>query len=103
MFCRQPSRLSHRWQLWLDAGSPRWLTGTDALFGYPIFLKQGSGRPWTLAFLEAVHEARLERIVRDLLARVTERITLCHSDLAVNGQEQLGPLLPIVEAVINES
>lgn len=103
VFQYRSQRLSHRWQLWLDAGSPRWLTGTDALFGYPIFLKQGSGRPWTLAFLEAVHEARLERIVRDLLARVTERITLCHSDLAVNGQEQLGPLLPIVEAVINES
>ncbi|MEL6382905.1 MAG: hypothetical protein AAFQ89_10605, partial [Cyanobacteria bacterium J06626_18] len=42
------------------------------------------------------HEARLERILPDLLGRATERVILCHSDLAVNGQEQTGPLLTLV-------
>jgi hypothetical protein len=96
VFQYRSQRLAHRWQLWLDAGSPRWLTGTDALFGYPLFLQGWSGRPWTLTFLEQVHEVRLARILRDLLGRTTERITLCHSDLAVNGQEQIGPLLPLL-------
>ncbi|ASC70277.1 hypothetical protein XM38_012140 [Halomicronema hongdechloris C2206] len=89
-------RLSHRWQFWLDAGSPRWLTGTDALFGYPLFLSTWSGRSWTAVDIEQAHEQRLERILRDLLSRASERVVLCHSDLAVSGQEQTGPLLGLV-------
>lgn len=96
VFQYRSHRLTHRWQFWLDAGSPRWLTGADALFGYPIFLANWTGRPWTVDFIEVGHEARLERILRDLLGRATERVVLCHSDLAVNGQEQTGPLLTLV-------
>lgn len=91
-------RLCHRWHLWLDAGSPRWLTGTDTLFGFPLFLADYDGSPWTSNQIETLHAARLERILRDLLGRVTERVVLCHSDLSVNGQEQTGPLLTLVQA-----
>lgn len=97
VFQYRSQRLYHRWQFWLDAGSPRWLTGTDELFGYPIFLHRWEGHPWTVDFIESSHEARLERILRDLLGRTTERVILCHSDLAVNGQEQTGPLLALVD------
>lgn len=97
VFQYRSQRLTHRWQFWLDASSPRWLTGTDALFGYPIFLQSWFGHPWTVDFIESSHEARLERILRDLLGRTTERVILCHSDLAVNGQEQTGPLLTLVD------
>lgn len=97
VFQYRSQRLVHRWQFWLDAGSPRWLTGTDALFGYPLFLQGWAGRPWTMAFVEQSHEERLERILRDLLGRTTERVILCHSDLAVNGQEQTGPLLTLID------
>ncbi|MDB9528006.1 recombinase family protein [Oscillatoria sp. CS-180] len=97
VFQYRSQRLTHRWQFWLDAGSPRWLTGTDALFGYPIFLEGRQGRPWTADFIEQSHEARLERILRDLLGRATEQVILCHSDLAVNGQEQTGPLLTLID------
>lgn len=96
VFQYRSQRLTHRWQFWLDAGSPRWLTGTDTLFGYPLFLQGWSGRPWTMEFVEKSHEARLERILRDLLTRTTEQVILCHSDLAVNGQEQTGPLLTVI-------
>jgi hypothetical protein len=89
-------RLRHRWHFWLDAGSSRWLTGTDNLFGFPIFLSSYPGRPWRTEDIEALHSERLERILRDLLGRVTERVILCHSDLAVSGQEQAGPLLTLV-------
>ena len=98
VFQYRSQRLCHRWQFWLDASSPRWLTGTDALFGAPIFLKNWSGRPLTAVDVEMAHEERLERILRDLLGRTTERVYLCHSDLATNGQEQTGPLLTLVNA-----
>jgi len=97
VFQYRSQRLKHRWQFWLDASSPRWLTGTDELFGYPVFLQHRSGAPWTVDFIEQSHEARLERILRDLLGRTTEQVVLCHSDLAVNGQEQTGPLLTLVD------
>jgi hypothetical protein len=41
---------------------------------------------------------RLQRIIRDLLGRTTEKVFLCHSDLAVNGTEQMGALFPLVQA-----
>lgn len=96
VFQYRTQRLCHRWQFWLDAGSPRWLTGTDALFGFPLFLSSYQGRPWTTDFIERLHQERLERILRDLLGRVEEKVFLCHSDLAVSGQEQLGPLLSLI-------
>ncbi|MBD2105402.1 hypothetical protein [Nodosilinea sp. FACHB-13] len=92
-------RLRHRWHFWIDAGSPRWLAGTDnLLFGYPIFLGSYRGRPWTTEDIETLHRDRPERILRDLLGRVSDRVVLCHSDLTVSGQEQVGPLLTLVTA-----
>jgi hypothetical protein len=38
--------------------------------------------------------------LQDLLGRSTERICLCYSDLATNGQEQMGPLLALVNAAL---
>ena len=99
VFQYRAQRLTHRWQFWLDAGSPRWLTGRDELFGAEIFLSDWPERPVTAADTETMHEARLERILRDLLGRTTERLYLCHSELALNGQEQIGPLLGLVSAV----
>ena len=96
VFQYRAQRLTHRWQFWLDASSPRWLTGRDELFGAAVFLQSWPERPVTAADTEAMHEDRLERILRDLLSRTTERLFLCHSDLALNGQEQLGPLLPLI-------
>ncbi len=96
VFQYRSQRLCHRWQFWLDAGSPRWLTGSDALLGYPLFLHHWDGQPWSISTLEAAHEARLSRILPDLLGRTTERVILCHSDLAVSGEEQAGPLLSLI-------
>ncbi|WP_198806386.1 hypothetical protein [Leptolyngbya sp. BL0902] len=90
-------RMRHRWHFWLDVGSPRWLSA-DSLFGFPIFLSSYAGRPWRSDDLEALHQARLERTLHDLLGRATERVFLCHSDLAVSGQEQVGPLLTLLDA-----
>ncbi|MGB3292268.1 MAG: hypothetical protein WBB01_04635 [Phormidesmis sp.] len=91
-------RLTHRWQFWLDAGSPLWGMSAGELFGAPIFLQSWPGRPITLAEVEAANEVQLGRTLRDLLGRTTERVFLCHSDLALTGQEQMGPLLSLVSA-----
>ncbi|MEA5568986.1 recombinase family protein [Anabaena sp. UHCC 0399] len=101
IFQYRASRRFHRWHFWLDAGSPLWAKGGAAtLFGAPFFLQDRLGQPWTAEDEKLTEEARLQRILTDLLSRVSDKIYLCHSDLAVNGQEQLGPLLPLVHACI---
>ncbi|HEY9846235.1 MAG TPA: hypothetical protein V6D03_08560, partial [Candidatus Caenarcaniphilales bacterium] len=72
--------------------------GAVVLWGAPFFLKDWSGEAWTAAeTLKSDHE-QLRRLLTDLLSRVQERVYLCHSDLSVSGQEQAGPLLPLVDA-----
>jgi hypothetical protein len=102
IFQYRSSRRSHRWHFWLDAGSPLWSKGGAAtLFGAPLFLQQRLGKPWTAEDEKLSEEQRLQRILADLLSRVSEKVYLCHSELAVNGQEQLGPLLPLVNACVS--
>ncbi|PHM08664.1 hypothetical protein [Nostoc sp. 'Peltigera malacea cyanobiont' DB3992] len=104
IFQYRSSRRSHQWHFWLDAGSPLWAKGGAAtLFGAPFFLRDRLGEPWTAEDEKLAEEQRLQRILTDLLSRVSERVYLCHSDLAVNGQEQLGPLLPLVNACVTHS
>ena len=92
-------RSSHRWQFWLDASSPLWSQGGAAtLFAAPLFLKQWDGKTWMPEDEYEMDKERLQRILRDVMARATEKIFLCHSDLGVNGTEQAGALLPLVNA-----
>jgi len=101
IFQYRSSRRSHRWHFWLDAGSPLWAKGGAAtLFGAPFFLRDRLGEPWTAENEKLAEQQRLRRILADLLSRVSKRVYLCHSDLAVSGQEQLGPLLPLVNACV---
>ncbi|KAM3099401.1 recombinase family protein [Phormidesmis sp. 146-12] len=100
VFQYRSSRRSHRWQFWLDAGSSRWLSGVDSLFGAPLFLQDWSGRAWTIDDTQTANEQRLRRILLDLLGRSEERVFLCYSDLAINGQEQTGILTSLVNAAI---
>ncbi|WP_254175190.1 recombinase family protein [Planktothrix pseudagardhii] len=93
IFQYRASRASHRWHFWLDVGSPLWLSGgASILWGAPLFLREREHRPWTVEEGLEADLQRLRRIIVDLLSRVSDRLILCHSDLAVNGQEQLGPL-----------
>ncbi|WP_186375946.1 recombinase family protein, partial [Hyella patelloides] len=92
-------RTAHRRQYWLDAGSPLWEQGGAAtLFGAPLFLQSWSGYGWMPEDQYNLDRERLQRIVRDLLGRVSEKVILCHSDLGVNGTEQMGALFPLVQA-----
>jgi hypothetical protein len=101
IFQYRSSRRFHRWQFWLDAGSPLWSRGGAAtLYGAPLFLQHRFGRPWTAEDELSADTERLRRILRDLLGRAGERVYLCHSDLAANGQEQNGMLLSLINSAI---
>ncbi|MBP0021085.1 MAG: recombinase family protein [Cyanobacteria bacterium SBLK] len=92
---------SHPWHFWLDAGSSLWqIGGATELFASHFFLKDWSGFSLTPEDRLEADKARLARILWDLLARTEKRLYLCHSDLAVNGTEQTGPLLSLVHAAL---
>ncbi|MEA5514088.1 recombinase family protein [Nodularia sp. UHCC 0506] len=98
IFQYRSSRRFHRWHFWLDAGSPLWAKGGAAtLFAAPLFLRDRLGEPWTAEDENLLEEARLRKILADLLSRAAKKVYLCHSELAVNGQEQLGKLLPLIQ------
>jgi hypothetical protein len=99
IFQYRTRRRAHRWHFWLDVGSPLWPRGGAAvLFGSPLFLQNWAGQRWTVADEESADRDRLERLLYDLLGRCHDRLYLCHSELSVAGQDQLGPLRAIVDA-----
>ncbi|NEQ99081.1 MAG: recombinase family protein [Cyanothece sp. SIO2G6] len=100
LFQYRAARWHHRWQFWLDAGSPLWLTGGEPLFGAPLLLRNWSGTLWTEAEAQQAREQRLHRNLIDLLGRTTERVYLCHSDLATGGYEQGGPMIPVIDRAL---
>ncbi|MGL5034126.1 MAG: recombinase family protein, partial [Microcystaceae cyanobacterium] len=92
-------RSQHRWHFWLDAGSSLWSQGgASQLFAAPLFQQHWSGEMWDTEAQLQLDQARMERIIRDLLGRVEEKLFLCHSDLNVRGVEQIGPLLNLIQA-----
>lgn len=98
IFQYRMARLSHRWQFWLDASSELWLQGGAAsLFGAPLFLKGWNGEKWTVEHQNQADIQRLQRLIKDLLDRVGDRLYLCHSELSTNGQIQNGALTPLIE------
>ncbi|MEG4345036.1 recombinase family protein [Microcoleus sp. A003_D6] len=101
IFQYRSSRRAHKWHFWLDAGSSLWLSGGAAtLFGAPLFLRSQLEHPWETEDETAADQQRLRRILVDLLSRCSE-LYLCHSELAVNGQEQTGPLLPLINSSVS--
>ena len=99
IFQYRASKRSHPYHFWLDVGSPLWAEGGAAtLYGANLLLQDRMGKLWTEMDTQANDERRLERILRDLLHRVSDRLYLCNSDLATNGQEQLGALLTLVHS-----
>jgi hypothetical protein len=107
IFQYRSSKPCHRWHFWLDIGSPLWAKGgTAALYGALLFLQDWNEQPLTIADEELADSQRLERVLRDLICRVgsdqgADRLYLCHSDLAVNGQEQVGALLTLHSRVFS--
>lgn len=99
IFQYRSSRKFHPWHFWLDVGSSLWAKGgASVLFGSQLFLQHRLGEPWTAQEENLLEATRLPNILADLLSRVGEKLYLCHSDLAINGQEELGCMLPLVQS-----
>ncbi|MEM9771785.1 MAG: recombinase family protein [Cyanobacteria bacterium P01_D01_bin.73] len=95
IFQYRTTHQTHPWHFWLDAGSNLWPKGGAAqLFGAPLFLRQWNGQPETMEQQLQADQQRMDRLLRDLLARAGDRLTLCHSDLNTAGQDHDGPLAP---------
>ncbi|WP_199246509.1 recombinase family protein [[Phormidium] sp. ETS-05] len=95
------ARCHHSWHFWIDVGSPLWSqSGAASLLGSQLFLREWSGQPRTAEDEQQADAERLRRILLDLLSRVGDRLYLCHSDLSTSGQEQTGPLLAFINAII---
>jgi hypothetical protein len=101
IFQYRSSKQCHRWHFWLDVGSELWAKGGSAsLYGSQCFLQDWDGQMFTPDVEELLDRQRLERVLRDLLLRVNDQLYLCNSDLAVDGQDQVGPLLTLVSRVV---
>lgn len=89
-------RIHHRWQFWLDIGSNYW-SQSGELLASSIFLK--SWQPNSKVISEEIEpeNERITRIIQDLLARATEKIFLCYSELDVKGSEQTGKLSSLID------
>ncbi|MEO1519523.1 MAG: recombinase family protein [Cyanobacteria bacterium J06633_2] len=99
LFQYRATRKIHRWHFWLDAGSALWLSGGAPLFSSHLFLRHRRAQRWTAVEELQANQDRLRRNLINLLGHATERIYLCHSDLATTGQEQDGPMMSLVTAV----
>ncbi len=101
IFQYRSSKQFHRWHFWLDVGSELWAKGgTASLYGSRCFLRRWDGQMCGLEEEELLDRQRLERVLRDLLQRSSDRLYLCNSELSVGGQEQLGPLLTLQSRVL---
>lgn len=101
IFQYRSSRRAHKWHFWLDAGSPLWLSGGAAtLFGAPLFLRSQLGLRWEGENEAEAGQQRLRRILLDLLSRCSV-LYLCHSELSVSGQEQTGPMMPLIHSSVS--
>lgn len=72
----------------------------QCLWQAPIFLRQGAASP--SARVWQLESERLEHLLVDLCSRVSDRLYLCHSDLAANGREQEGTLSVWVDLAVGD-
>jgi hypothetical protein len=97
VFQYRSAKHTHKWQFWLNVSSPLWSQGGAAsLYGAHLFRENWQPQPIDLIAKEIEDRARLLRLTRDLLYRCDDRVFLCSSDLAANGEEQFGDLLTLL-------
>jgi len=94
----------HRWQFWLDAGSPLWPQGgSAALFAAPLFLQAWQGEVLSSDYENMMNKHRLERLLQDLIYRADQKIYLCYSELNTAGQEQIGELIALKDIAVSST
>jgi hypothetical protein len=94
--------LQVRRQFWLDIASMDWWTPPQQPLTNPYVLSRRwpAGEPWTDAADYAVRQEALARTVQGLCNRCREGIVLCTSALGTAGQTQDGPLMRVLEPIL---
>ncbi len=93
-----------RRQFWLDLASVDWWTPPQQPLTNPYVLSRrwSPGEPWNDAADYATRQAALARTVRGLCNRCREGLVLCRSDLGTAGQTQDGPLMRVLEPILQQ-
>ena len=92
---------THPFSVTVELGSHFPLTGGMAKFWMfiPFYLAK-QGQLGTMRPKIDRKQGQLRKTLLDLLSHLSDRLYLYHSDLAVNGTEQTGPLLSLIYAPI---
>jgi hypothetical protein len=92
------ARLTHPYHFWLDIGSSLWQEGSIIrLWGAFSFLQNSQSLPMDCEMGQAQTAMMFQ--VKDLTYRAEHSILLCHSELSVSGQEQMGTLSSLIEVL----
>lgn len=91
-----------RRQFWLDIAAADWWTPPQQPLTNPYVLSRRwpAGQPWNDAADYATRQVALARTVQGLCNRCLEGIVLCSSALGTAGQTQDGPLLRVLEPIL---
>jgi hypothetical protein len=100
--------MRNRWvdyQFWLDVGSNHWWERLEQPLTHPYVLSRGypSDQVWTDDMEFEARQAALRRLALGLVRRCRERIYMAISDLSEQGYEQRGPMLRIVQQIVQHN
>ncbi len=90
------------YQFWLDAGSNHWWERLEQPLTHPYVLSRAypGDQVWTDEMEFDARHAALRRLVLGLTRRCRKGIYVAFSDLGEQGYEQRGPLLRVVQQII---
>jgi hypothetical protein len=90
------------YQFWLDVGSGQWWERLEQPLTHPYVLARGypRGQVWTDDMEDAARQDALRRLVVGLARRCRTRVYAAISDLGEQGYEQRGPLLQVIQRIV---
>ncbi|KPL72164.1 hypothetical protein ADN00_15120 [Ornatilinea apprima] len=91
-----------RVQFWLNIGSRNWWERIDQPLTHPYILSREwpSNQPWTDADDWNTNQKALERLVRGLIRRCSEKVIMTSVEIDESGQEQKGPLMQAAQSLV---
>jgi hypothetical protein len=97
--------MRNRWvdyQFWLDVGSNQWWERLEQPLTHPYVLSRNypARQVWTDEMETDARQAALRRLLLGLVRRCQEQVYVGIADLGEQGYEQRGPLLGIVQQIV---
>lgn len=91
-----------QYQFWLDVGSSQWWERLEQPLTHPYVLARGypRGQVWTDDMEDATRQDALRRLMIGLVRRCGTRVYAAISDLGEQGYEQRGPLLQVIQQIM---